>query len=54
MSPVFDVEGIEVVLHSLEIVSIALDQLGSKVCSLASEGNRIADALDELLTQSWK
>ena len=54
MNPVFDIGGIEVVLHPLEIVSIALDQLGNKTGSLAAEGNRITNALDELLTQSWK
>lgn len=54
LNPVFAVEGIEVVLHPLEIVSVALDQLGEKVGSLAEEGNRIAAALDELLTQAWK
>lgn len=50
MNPVFAIEGVEVVLHPLEIVSVAMDQLGEKVTSLASEGSRITDALDELLT----
>ena len=54
MNPLFTVDGVEVILHPLEIVSVGLDQLGSKVGSLASEGNRITDALDELLTQAWK
>jgi toxin CcdB len=53
MNPVFTIEGVEVVLHPLEIVSVATDQLGEKVESLASNGIRITDALDELLTRSW-
>jgi len=52
MNPVFTVEGVEVVLHPLEIVSVALEQLGEKVDSLAQNGDRITDALDELLTRS--
>jgi toxin CcdB len=47
------VEGVEVVLHPLEMVSVALEQLGEKADSLARDGDRIADALDELLTRSW-
>lgn len=49
----FEVEGDEVVLHPLEIVSVALDQLGVKIASLAQEGDRITLALDELLTRAW-
>ena len=54
MNPLFTIDEIEVVLHPLEIVSVGLDQLGEKIGSLAEDGNRIADALDELLTQAWK
>lgn len=54
MNPVFEVEGVLVVLHPLDMVSVALDQLGERVSSLAAEhGQAIADALDELLTRSW-
>lgn len=53
LNPVFEIEGNEVVLHPLEIVSVATDQLGEKVDSLAQEGDRIASALDELLTKAW-
>jgi toxin CcdB len=35
------------------MVSVVLDQLGERVGSLADEGQRITDALDELLTRSW-
>jgi toxin CcdB len=54
LNPLFTVNEIEVVLHPLEIVSVGLEQLGEKVGSLAGEGNRITDALDELLTQAWQ
>lgn len=53
MNPVFLVEGLELVLHPLDMVSVALDQLGEYVASLAEQGQAIADALDELLTRSW-
>jgi toxin CcdB len=53
MNPVFEVEGVEVVLHPLDMVSVAVDQLGEHVASLADNGQAIADALDELLTRSW-
>ncbi|MDP2806344.1 MAG: CcdB family protein [Gallionellaceae bacterium] len=54
LNPLFTIYEIEVVLHPLEIVSIGLDQLGEKIGSLAPEGSRITDALDELLTQAWR
>ncbi len=53
LNPVFMVEGIEVVLHPLEIVSVATDQLGEKIATLAQEGDRITGAMDELLTRAW-
>lgn len=53
MNPVFKVEGEDVVLHPLDTVSVALDQLGERVGSLAEHGQQIADAMDELLTRSW-
>ena len=53
LNPAFTVEGLEVVLHPLEIVSVATDQLGEKIATLADEGDRITGALDELLTRDW-
>lgn len=53
MNPVFVIDGVRVVLHSLDMVSVAVDQLGEVVGSLEQEGQIIADALDELLTRSW-
>jgi toxin CcdB len=53
MNPAFVVDGVRVVLHPLDTVSVAVDQLGELVGSLTQEGQIIADALDELLTRSW-
>lgn len=53
MNPIFVIEGVSVVLHPLDVVSVAVDQLGEVVGSLEREGQIIADALDELLTRSW-
>jgi toxin CcdB len=51
-NPTFVIESIPVVLHPLEIVSIPKDKLGKRVDSLAAEGDRIINALDELLTRA--
>ena len=53
MNPVFEVSGISVVLHPLDMVSVAKDQLGAHIASLADFGQDITDALDELFTRSW-
>ena len=53
LNPAFTIKGIKVVLHPLEIVSVATDQLGEKVASLAKKGDRITAAMDELLTRAW-
>jgi toxin CcdB len=52
-NPTFKIGKARVVLHPLEIVSVASDKLGEPVASLASEGDRIVGALDELLTRAW-
>ena len=52
-NPPFKIENVQVILHPLEIVSVPNEQLGEFVKSLGEEGNRIMDALDELLTQAW-
>lgn len=52
MNPTFVIEGASCVLHPLDMVSVAVDQLGEVVGSLAQEGQIIADAIDELLTRS--
>ncbi len=53
MNPVFKIKGQTLVLHPLDMVSVANDQLGACVGSLSDQGQVIADALDELLTRSW-
>jgi toxin CcdB len=53
LNPVFKVRNIDVVLHPLDMVSVALDQMGPRVGSLAAHGQAISDALDEVLTRSW-
>jgi toxin CcdB len=52
-NPIFKIGKTSVVLHPLEMVSVALDRLGEPVGSLAEEGNRIIGALDELLSRAW-
>lgn len=53
MNPVFRVQNTEVVLHPLDTVSVALNDLGVKAGSLAEHGQTITDALDELLSRAW-
>ena len=53
MNPLFKIKGQSLVLHPLDMVSVAIDQLGPCVGSVADQGQAVADALDELLTRSW-
>ena len=41
------------VLHPLDMVSVAIEQLGEKAGSLAEHGQAITDALDEVFTRAW-
>ncbi|TAN46592.1 MAG: plasmid maintenance protein CcdB [Methylococcaceae bacterium] len=50
-NPTFSVDGIEVVLHPLEIVSIPASQLGARVGSLREAGDQIIHAIDQLLSR---
>ena len=52
-NPTFRIKGQSVVLHPLEIVSVANENLGEIVESLEEEGDTIIAALDELLTR-WR
>jgi toxin CcdB len=54
LNPVFVIEGQKVMLHPLDLVSVAIDKLGDYVTSLVDDGITISDALDELLTRSWR
>ena len=53
LNPSFKVKGIAVVLHPLEIVSVANEHLGERVGSLAEEADAIVAALDELFTRAF-
>ena len=52
LNPVVTVQGLELVLHPLDMGSVAVEQLGSCVGSLASQGELIAQALNELLSST--
>jgi toxin CcdB len=48
-NPTFKIGNSTVVLHPLETVSVAVENLGKPVGSLAPEADRIIGAMDELL-----
>jgi toxin CcdB len=50
-NPTFRIKGRSVVLHPLEIVSVAIENLDELVDSLKEDGHKIIAALDELLTR---
>ena len=52
-NPTFRIKGQSVVLHPLEVVSVARENLGEWVDSLEEEGDKIISALDELLIR-WR
>lgn len=54
LNPTFLVDGQEVVLHPLELVSIPVERLGEHVGSLASEADRIIAAIDVVISRGWK
>jgi toxin CcdB len=49
LNPTFKIKNVAVALHPLEIVSVASENLGVRVGSLAPEGDAIVAALDELV-----
>ncbi|HEX5207512.1 MAG TPA: CcdB family protein [Steroidobacteraceae bacterium] len=53
LNPTFRVKGVAVVLHPMEIVSVAKEHLGERVGSLAEDGDAIIAALDELFTRAF-
>ena len=53
LNPQFRVDGVDVVLNPLEIVSVPVDALGQSVGSLAMSSDDVLRALDELLSRSW-
>jgi toxin CcdB len=50
-NPTFRIGNSSVVLHPLETVFVAIENLGKPVGSLAREADRIIGAMDELLTR---
>ena len=53
LNPAFRIKGQSVVLHPLEVVSVANEGLGEFVQSLEEQGDAIIAALDEMLTR-WR
>jgi len=53
LNPVFTVEGAQVVLNPLEIVSVPTEALRDRVASLAQDSDLIIAALDELFSRAW-
>jgi toxin CcdB len=53
LNPTFKVKNVAVVLHPLEIVSVANENLGEPIGSLAEEGDAIIAALDELISRAF-
>ena len=53
LNPSFRIKGQTVVLHPLEVVSVATENLGEVVETLEQSGDAIIAALDEMLTR-WR
>jgi toxin CcdB len=53
LNPSFRIKGVAVVLHPLEIVSVANEHLGQRVGSLAEESDAIVAALNELFARAF-
>ncbi|MSQ00812.1 MAG: plasmid maintenance protein CcdB [Myxococcales bacterium] len=54
LNPTFHIESLDVVLHPLELVSIAVERLGERVGTLGGEGDRIIAAIDMVISRAWK
>jgi toxin CcdB len=53
LNPTFKIKGVAVVLHPMEIASVAKEHLGERVGSLTEGGDAIIAALDELFTRAF-
>ncbi|MGA1858688.1 CcdB family protein [Azospirillum sp. 11R-A] len=53
LTPLFVIEGHDVILNPLQLASVLADQLGEKVCSLADDSDRIIAAIDLLISRAW-
>lgn len=54
LNPTFEIDGQVVVLHPLEIVSVAVDRLGQRVGTLEADGDRIIAAIDIVISRTWR
>jgi toxin CcdB len=53
LTPLFVLEGHDVILNPLQLASVPAEQLGEKVCSLADDSDRIIAAIDLLISRAW-
>ncbi|CAO3357050.1 plasmid maintenance protein CcdB [Azospirillum melinis] len=53
LTPKFLIEGKAVILNPIQLASVPTDQLGEKVCCLASDSDRIIAAIDLLISRAW-
>ncbi|MBK1838329.1 CcdB family protein [Azospirillum sp. YIM B02556] len=53
LTPLFVIEGHDVILNPLQLASVLAGQLGEKVCSLADDSDRIIAAIDLLISRAW-
>ncbi|WP_452006601.1 CcdB family protein [Azospirillum largimobile] len=53
LTPLFVIEGHDVILNPLQLASVPADQLGENVCSLAEDSDRIIAAIDLLISRAW-
>lgn len=53
MNPTFSVEGVAVVLDTLDIVTVSIDKLGEPIASLHDFGDDIIAAVDALITRAY-
>ena len=53
LNPVFRVDGLEVVLHPLDMVSVPVSQLGERVGSLQGDADRVITAIDVVISRAW-
>ncbi len=53
LNPAFEIDGTRVVLHPLQMVSVAVERLGDLIGSLNGEGDRVIAAIDLLISRAW-
>lgn len=54
LNPSFRIEDVEVVLHPLDLVSIAVERLGEHVGTLIADADRIIAAIDIVISRAWR